>query len=241
MRTNLTAGVNPKVLKWAREKAGYSLDEVAQLIGKNVNDIRDWETGGAAPTYSQLEKLAQTYYKRPIALFFFPNAPEEPDPKQSFRTLPDFEIENLIPDSLFAIRLGMKMQISLRELHDGVNSSSRLIFRDILLNSKSDISSTTRMVREYFGIPVNKQKNWRAPDVAFNKWREAIQDAGGFIFKRSFKQDDVSGFCLSDSEFPIIYVNNSTSVNRQVFTVVHELAHVLLNTNGFTKKNYCTT
>ncbi len=237
MRTSLTVGINPKVLKWAREKAGYSLDEIARLLGKDIDDVKNWEMGDSAPTYSQLEKMAQIYYKRPIALFFFPTIPEEPDTKQSFRTLPDFEIENLLPDSLFAIRLGMKMQISLRELYDGANSGHKLIFRDIVLSPKSDVLYSTKVVREYFGIPINEQKEWRAPDIAFKKWRETVQNAGVFIFKRSFKQDDVSGFCLSDNEFPIIYINNSTSINRQIFTIIHELAHILLNTNGLTKKD----
>ena len=41
-----------------------------------------------------------------------------------------------------------------------------------------------------------------------------------------------SGFCLYDEEFPIIYVNNTTAKTRQIFTLFHELAHLLFHTSG---------
>ena len=37
-----------------------------------------------------------------------------------------------------------------------------------------------------------------------------------------------SGFSLYDEEFPIIYVNNSNTKTRQIFTLFHELAHLML-------------
>ncbi len=64
-----------------------------------------------------------------------------------------------------------------------------------------------------------------------------MEEAGIFIFKRSFKQREISGFCLIDIEFPIIYINNSTEKSRQIFTIFHELAHILLQTNGITKSD----
>ena len=42
---------------------------------KKVSDIDAWERGEASPTYIQLEDLAYEIYRRPIALFFFPNVP----------------------------------------------------------------------------------------------------------------------------------------------------------------------
>jgi len=41
-----------------------------------------------------------------------------------------------------------------------------------------------------------------------------------------------SGFCLYDDEFPIIYANNSSTKTRQIFTLFHELAHLLFHTSG---------
>ena len=68
-----------------------------------------------------------------------------------------------------------------------------------------------------------------------DEWRSAVEDVGVSVFKDSFKQKDVSGFCLIDDQFPIIYVNNSTAFSRQIFTLLHELAHILVQTSGVTK------
>src|SRR5690606_21818478 len=71
--------------------------------------------------------------------------------------------------------------------------------------------------------------------TAFKRWREAFEQSGVFVFKRSFEQRAVSGFCLNDAEFPIIVINNSTAHARQIFTLFHELAHLLFDVSGITK------
>jgi Zn-dependent peptidase ImmA (M78 family) len=223
-------GVNPKILKWARERARCSLESVAEKLKK----IEKWETGEDFPTYAQLEQLA-CVYKRPIALFFFPEPPIETEEQQEFRTLPAFEIENLETDTIFALREAKAMQLSLREINDGINPSVKKIFREISLDVNDNLTPVTQQVREYLNVTLSEQISWLDNDVALKNWRNHIEESGIFIFKRSFKQKEISGFCLVDAEFPIIYLNNSTVKARQIFTIFHELAHILLHTNGITK------
>lgn len=102
--------VNPDVLRWARETAGWSLEDVAFKMKKDVDTVSSWERGNASPTYIQLEKLAYQIFKRPIALFFFPEPPEEKTPKQSFRTLPQQQISRISPRLRFLIRRAWAMQ-----------------------------------------------------------------------------------------------------------------------------------
>ena len=67
------------------------LEEVARRMGKQPSDIEAWEKGEGAPTYLQLDTLAYEIYKRPIALFFFPNIPDEEDikvPSEACRKVP---------------------------------------------------------------------------------------------------------------------------------------------------------
>jgi Zn-dependent peptidase ImmA (M78 family) len=235
-KRNYVAGINHEIIRWAREKAGYSLEEVAQAFKKDVELIQAWESGDAAPTYTQLEKLAYQLYKRPTALFFFPSPPPETDPKQSFRTLPDFEIDKLSHDTRYALRQARAMQIGLAELNNGVNPSQQKIFRDLNV-TKSDAERASQVVRSYLGISLDDQIRWKNKEDALENWREIVQDKGVFIFKRSYKQKDISGFSLVDPEFPVIYLNNSTAPSRQLFTIFHELGHVILNANGVTKSN----
>ena len=56
--------------------------------------------------------------------------------------------------------------------------------------------------------------------------------SGIFIFKDAFKNDDYSGFCLYDEKYPVIFVNNSMPDSRQIFTLFHELGHLLFKSGG---------
>ncbi|MFM7878249.1 MAG: ImmA/IrrE family metallo-endopeptidase [Microcystis panniformis] len=229
-------GVNPKIIQWARERARYSLESVAVKFKKDVSVIEKWESGEDFPTYSQLEKLAEIY-KRPLALFFFPEPPIEAEEKQEFRTLPDFEIENLAADTIYALRQAKAMQLSLQEINNGINPSTKKIFQDIAVSSSDDLRKLAEQIRKYLNVTLEEQLTWNDQETALKKWRSAVEEAGIFIFKRSFKQREISGFCLIDIEFPIIYLNNSTEKARQIFTIFHELAHILLQTNGITKSD----
>jgi Zn-dependent peptidase ImmA (M78 family) len=231
----MAEGIQPSILKWARERSGLTLSDVAVAMKKTVDEIKAWESGNSAPTYLQLEKLAYQIYKRPLAVFFFSEPPDEPELNKSFRTLPDFEIDKLSAHTRYLVRYGKAMQIALAELSDGRNQSERRIFFDIKLKVQSNIEKSASLVRKYLAVTLGDQVRWRSSDEALRVWRNHIEDAGIFIFKRSFKQKEVSGFCLLDDEFPIIVINNSDPKNRQIFTLFHELAHILLGVNGITK------
>ncbi len=227
--------ITPRLLVWARERTGKRIEEVAEALGKPPEVIAAWESGAAAPTYPQLETLAYKIYRRPIALFFFPEPPDEPDPEHSFRTLPDFELEDLSADTRYKIRQARSFQLSLYELNGGANPARSVIFRDINVRGRSS-AQVAQEARQYLGISFETQaREWRGPAEAFRGWRSAIEEKGVFVFKDAFKQDDVSGFCLYDAEFPVLYINNSLPATRQIFTLFHELAHILFATNGVTK------
>ncbi len=228
-------GINPKLLKWARETSGYSIEQVASALKKKPESIIAWEAGTELPTYMQLEKLAYQLYKRPMALFFFPEPPDETQPSKSFRTLPKNEIDELNSDTLITLRKARAMQLALYELTDGANTTTKCIFRDVKFGLSDDIRQKATEVREYLQIPLNDQLAWKDARQALNKWREATENVGIFVFKSALKQKEISGFCLLDEKFPIIYLNNSSAQTRQIFSLFHELAHILLGENGVTK------
>lgn len=227
--------VQGSVLRWARERAGLSLVDVGRALKKDPAVVAAWEENTESPTYVQLEALAYRLYKRPLAVFFFPQAPVENEAEESFRTLPQFEIDRLSPHTRYLLRQAQSLQLSLRELNDGVNPVDVPIFRAIRLSPASALATAARSVREFLGVTLEEQFRLRSTDEALSLWREAVENAGIFVFKDSFRQDEISGFCLEDDEFPIVFINNSTAKNRQIFTLAHELGHLLLKVSGITK------
>ncbi len=195
-------GIQPDVLRWARESLGYSLDEVAARLKKKPSDIADWEAGRAAPTYAKLEQLAYEIYKRPLAVFFLPAPPVEAVPKREFRTLPESDLDELHPDTRYKIRLAHALQLSLKDLNEGVNPVPRKIFREVALTRSSAVPIAATAVREHLKVSLDIQVSWKSADDALKAWRDAVEAAGVFVFKGSFKQRSISGFGLVDAEFP---------------------------------------
>ncbi|HNX31162.1 MAG TPA: XRE family transcriptional regulator [Holophaga sp.] len=235
MKSDPVSGVQPELLKWARKTVGLSVIEVAETLNRTPEEIEGWEKGKNSPTYSQLEKLAYQVYKRPLALFFLPIPPEEIQPQKEFRTLPDVDFQELSKDTYLHIRKAHAYQYALKELFGESNPSERCIWKTISLTLSNSIVEQALAIRDYFGITMQEQSRWKDDETALKWWRKALEDTGIFIFKSSFKQKEISGFCLIDSELPIIYLNNSTTKTRQTFSLFHELSHLLFNINGLSK------
>jgi len=219
--------VTPAVITWAREREGLSLDD---LRGAFVN-IEVWENGEGGPTYPQLERLSERL-KVPVAAFFFPAPPALPPISESFRTLPQAEFDQIPPRIHRLLRKARAFQLNLQELSDGRNPSNRPIVRQLEIGANENVIDIARRVRDFLGVAFAVQTAWRSVDEALSNWREVLFEVGIFVFKDSFGEEDYSGFCLYDDEFPIIYVNNNASKTRQIFTLFHELAHLLFHTSG---------
>jgi Zn-dependent peptidase ImmA (M78 family) len=227
--------INPDVLRWARETAGLSIDEVVEKFSRKrvtAETVQAWENGEDSPTYEQLERLAYEVYKRPLALFFFPAPPDEVSPQQAFRTLPEYQIELLPPRLRLLLRKAAALQVNLQELYDGVSPAERRIVRDLNFDPDTPADQIAERVREYLEVPLEHQLGWRNAEDAFKLWREKFEAFGVFVFKDAFREDSFSGFCLYDDSFPLIYVNNSKPFTRQSFTLFHELAHLIFKTGG---------
>ena len=227
--------VNGDVLRWARETAGLSIDDVIKKIGRkgvSYETVLAWEAEIESPTYTQLERLAYEVYKRPLAMFFFPEPPEETTPKQSFRTLPDYEIEIMPSAMRMLVRKASVFQLNLYELFENINPATKQITQDLSFAPNVSAVEMAKNVREYFSVTIEEQSSWKTIDKAFKFWREKLESNGIFVFKDAFHTDQFSGFCLYDKNFPVIYVNNSNPPTRQIFTLFHELAHLLFKTGG---------
>lgn len=222
-----TLPATPAIIRWARERAGFSMEMARQTF----KSIEKWEDGSASPSYKQLESMADKF-KIPVAVFFFPAPPMVPPISETFRTLPEYEFEQLPPRIRLLLRKAKAYQLNLIELTGGVNPAQPRITRDIAFKDDISIADAAQQVRGYLDISIEQQSGWPSDEAALEKWRRTLEAVGVAVFKDAFKESNYSGFSLYDDEFPIIYVNNSNAKTRQIFTLFHELAHILFHTSG---------
>jgi Zn-dependent peptidase ImmA (M78 family) len=79
-------------------------------------------------------------------------------------------------------------------------------------------------------VTVDEQLEWADPRVAYNGWREKIEALGALVFQLSrIPVSEVRGFAIAnDGVVPVIAVNAKDSYTARSFSLMHELAHVLL-------------
>ena len=185
--------VNPRIIIWARERRGLSVEELAAKVKREPSEINEWEAGSRTPAYTMLEELAYRHLKVTLAVFFFPEPPVLDDPATTFRRLPELEIERLSADTRDKIRVAQCYQDSLEEL------LGTQVPEPIHLRFAATARSLPRLandVRSHLGVTLQKQFAFRQADSAFKAWRHAIEECGIFTFKDSFRDRYISGFCL---------------------------------------------
>ena len=123
------------------------------------------------------------------------------------------------------------MQLNLQEL----DSNSRIRITELELDIHEQ--NFYEKLRDVLGVDLELQKKAKNMSDAFEMWRSAFYECGVYVFKEAFKDNSFSGFCLYDIKYPVIYINNSMSYSRQIFTLFHELCHILIKTSGIDKAN----
>lgn len=99
--------------------------------------------------------------------------------------------------------------------------------------SKIEIEAFALRSREYFGISYEDQAEASDDRAFYNVCRRKIEDRGIFVLHETFPESDGSGFCLADPKHPIIVVNTKKQTRgRRLFTLIHELGHVLMQQSG---------
>lgn len=218
--------VEPEILAWARDSAGLSIEEAARSLQTNPERIAAWEHGDARPSMAQLRKMALTY-KRLLSDFYLPAPPREEALPHDFRRLPGevaFRYSRALRYQLRQARQRRMLALDLvDELELEVPTFTAQLSRTL------DPEAAGAKMRELLGVTPAAQASWRDPRKSYNSWRAAIEALGVLVFQvTGVETQEILGFSLPDRPLPVIGVNRKLQPNGRTFTLLHELAHVLL-------------
>jgi len=230
---SFNVSVEPTILMWARESIGMSIEEVAKKIkGITTNTLKEWEKKDSAvkPTFNQIERLS-TIYRRPLSAFLLSAPPiEAPFPKD-FRTLPSEEKQTLKPKTYLVIRKARRFQYSASELIKELGEETKKL--SIKANPSDDPEVLAEKMRIHFGIKEFPSSSSFTKETALNEWIKILENNGILVFQISItKNKEIKGFSLVDGDVLAIVLRRSDEMSAKIFTLFHELAHLLLREGG---------
>lgn len=217
--------INPKRIHWCCEDRGISIEELPDETGIAATTLEKTLKGEPALTFNQLRKLA-AYFNRGL-LFFLDAAPvdEKILRSQQFRT-----IANERPD----LSPSIKSLIERVELH-----------RDTYLALCEELEEQDSSRYQAPTIPKNPRdaatfaREWLQLNGhnSFASYRAAVELRGILVIRsmgyqgawRIPPESQIIGFSLYHPACPVIVVRKQPLESRQVFTLMHELGHILMH------------
>ena len=230
----IRVAVNPNLLRWARDRAGKTLTELAVSFKK----LPEWEAGERRPTLKQLEAFARAVHV-PVGYLFLAEPPDERLPIADFRTVADTATTRASPGLIDTIYTMQRRQAWLRE-HLVENEAEPLTFA-ASARLADDPVVVGREMRRTLGLDKGWSAGVRSWQDAVNELRRVIERLGvmavinGVVGNNTHRRLSVAefrGFALTDRYAPLIFVNGADAKTAQMFTLAHELAHVWLGEGG---------
>ena len=232
--------LQPRVLRWARERAGFDREQLAANLKIQTQDIESWEHSGRL-TFNELEDLAKHTYT-PIGYLYLSEPPDDSLPIADFRTRAGVSPKRPSPNLLDTVFQMQLRQAWMRE---------EMIYQEtppLEFVGAFNLDSSPSQVAVAISEALQLSGGWTAVEgswtSALRTLRDHIESAGvlvvfnGVVGNNTYRKldvDEFQGFALVDEYAPLIFVNNADYKTAQIFTVAHELSHIFVGESGLSK------
>ncbi len=226
--------VQPRMLRWARERAGYSESSLAKRFPK----LEAWETGVLQPTLKQLERFAKATHV-PVGFLFLSGPPEERIPIPDFRRAAGVEAVPPSPNLLDTIYLCQQRQEWFRDFARSAGESALDLVGSARINE--NIEEAALRIRESLGFDIEARRRAATWTESLRRFISQTEDAGILVMcsgvvgnntRRTLDPKEFRGFALADDLAPLVFINGADTKAAQMFTLAHELAHIWLGESG---------
>ena len=226
--------VKPAVVRWARERSGKDMSDLAKRFPK----LPQWEGGEAQPTFKQLERFAKATLT-PFGALFLEEPPDDKLPVADFRTLKGQQPARPSAALMTTVQQMQRRQEWMREYLIEAGEEPLAFVRTVTLaSSRVDAANN---IRRTLGVDdgwASTHSTWSAALVGL---RRAVEEIGVLVVvngvvenntRQKLDPEEFRGFVLCDDYAPLIFINGADFTSAQMFTWAHELAHLWLGTGG---------
>ncbi|MDV0445210.1 hypothetical protein MmiAt1_07670 [Methanimicrococcus sp. At1] len=227
MSISIQAEIKPEILSWLVNQT-----YVQKIKPETFERLLDWQNGTKKPTFNQIVDLSNET-KLPLGYFFLNHPPAENYPLLEYRTISSKDFEEPSRNLVDTINDMENIQDWMREYL--INSGeSPLDFVGSQKNNKNAVE-VAKSIRNQFNLEMNWFEKSKNAEDSFKRIREAAQKYGILVMKsgivrsnthRALDSAEFRAFTLIDEYAPLIFINTNDSVNAQLFSLLHETAHI---------------
>jgi len=223
--------LHPEALRWAIARARRDVAKLAKKVGVRPERLEAWCAGeGDGPTPAQARKLARALHIG-LSYLLVPPRPVKL-PVTDFRrgTRHDSEPSPELLEAVYdALRKRDWMRERRRRPLDFVGSAAGRPPQEVAQHigkalSIEEIRKQSRNHEEFL-----KGLARKAEQLGVIVLRQGYV---GTDTRRSYDPDEFIGFTIVDEVAPVVFLNTVDYLPRQIFTFVHELAHVWRGEGG---------
>ena len=238
------AQVKPELIRWARHRARLSEALAARKIGQKPDVLVAWEQGERQPTFRQAQNLARRFHV-PFGYLFLSNPPSEELPIPDLRTIGRDATPELSPDFFDTLNDALRKQRWYREyLEEEGQDPLPFIGRFSAADNWKVIANDIRFTLEINDQARRETSSW---EEFLTKLVRRAEDAGVVVLRngvvennpyRKLEVEEFRGFALADPVAPVIFINARDAKTAQIFTLVHELAHLWIGQSGVSNPDF---
>ncbi len=222
--------VNPRLLRWARERADLELDALARRFPR----LPDWERGDIQPTLKQLEDFARTTHA-PVGYLFLEEPPVETVPIPDFRTMANKRIRHPSPDLLETTYICEQRQEWYRDFARRTGEDPLPFVASLTVNV--DVVTAAVRISDALRFDVERRRDLPTWSDALREFIAHADSLGILVMcsgivgsntHRKLDPQEFRGFAITDPLAPLVFINGADTRSAQMFTLAHELAHIWL-------------
>lgn len=226
--------VAPDLLHWAVERAGWD-DETVE---RRAPRLDEWAAGTRQPTLKQLEKFASDTHT-PFGLLFLPEPPVEDVPIPDMRTMGNAAVPRPSADLLDTIYLCQTRQ----EWYRTYAQENGIVEPGFVGSATTETPPVlvADQMRDLLDFDLTERGMFSSWEDALRRLIDRIENIGVLVMvngivgantHRKLNPEEFRGFALADPLAPLIFVNGADTKAAQIFTMIHELAHIWLGTSA---------
>lgn len=101
--------INPSILTWSRERAGFTVPEIASKLKVKPEQLLQWEEGTKKPTFKQAQNFAYRTHI-PFGYLYLKQPPEEEVLLPDLRTIGDHPLNQYSLELKDTLRMTLERQ-----------------------------------------------------------------------------------------------------------------------------------